>query len=328
MALVSCATLPDQNLQRFEFSRAEMGLPFRMVLWANSGTVASNAAVTAFARIHQLNDILSDYDLDSELSRLSDSSGKNRDVKVSDDLWRVLSRAQEISRKSDGAFDITVGPLVNLWRQARREKRLPNPELLGEARARVGYTNVVLDPTRHTARLLVSEMSLDVGGIGKGYALDEALKVLEAHGVHRALVTGGGDMAAGAPPPGKKGWRIEVAPLDITNAPPARFVLLTRAGLATSGDLFQRLEIGGKRYSHIVDPRTGLGLTDHSLVTVIAKDATTADALSKVVSVLGHEKSFPIVRREGAATRVVRMPDQKIEEYETQNFRRYAAPDR
>src|SRR5258705_8555458 len=118
---VSCATVSDEKLQRLEFSRAEMGLPFRIVIWADSGTIASNAAAAAFGRIHQLNDVLSDYDLDSELSRLSDTSGKNRDVKVSDDLWRVLSRAQEISGKSEGAFDMTVGPLVNLWRHARRE---------------------------------------------------------------------------------------------------------------------------------------------------------------------------------------------------------------
>jgi thiamine biosynthesis lipoprotein len=303
-----------------------MGLPFRIVLFASSATIASNAAEAAFSRIHQLNDILSDYDSDSELSHLSQSSGQNREVKVSEDLWRVLSRSQAISARSEGAFDITVGPLVNLWRKARREKQLPPPESLAEARARVGYTNIVLNARHHTATLLVPGMRLDVGGIGKGYALDEARKVLDTHGVSRALVTGGGDMAAGDPPPGKKGWRIEIAPLDVTNAPAARFVLLKRMGLATSGDLFQHLEIDGKRYSHIVDPRTGLGLTDHSLVTIIAKDATTADGLSKVVSILGAQKSFPIIAEQKAAAHVVRKPDERIEEYETPGFRKFFDP--
>jgi thiamine biosynthesis lipoprotein len=300
-----------------------MGLPFRIVLYAPSVAAASAGAEAAFGRISRLNSILSDYDSDSELSRLSRSSGSHQEIPISDDLWRVLTKAQEISRKSDGAFDVTVGPLVNLWRKARRDKKLPDADWLKEAKSRVGYTNLVLNPARKTAMLLVPEMRLDVGGIGKGYALDEALNVLQRRGIFRALVTGGGDMAAGDPPPLQKGWRIEIPALDATNAPPASFVLLKGHGLATSGDLFQRLEIDGRRYSHIVDPRTGLGLTDHSLVTIIARDCTTADALSKVVSVLGPEKSFEIVHAAGAAARVVRKPNDRIEERETRDFRQY-----
>ena len=157
-----------------------------------------------------------------------------------------------------------------------------------------------------------------------GELIQEALRVLRQRGVRRALVTGGGDMAAGDPPPGKNGWRIEVAPLDVTNAPPARFVLLARCGLATSGDLFQRLEIDDRRYSHVVDPRTGLGLTDHSLVTVMAQDAMTADGLSKVVSVLGPEKGFTRVEETPrAAAYVVRVPETTIQTKETRHFRNY-----
>jgi thiamine biosynthesis lipoprotein len=183
LLLASCATPSANNLQRYEFTRPEMGLPFRMVFYAPSPSAATNAAEAAFARISQLNSILSDYDSDSELSRLSRTSGRNRDVSLSDDLWKVLAKAQEISRKSEGAFDVTVGPLVNLWRKARRDKALPRADWLEEARRRVGYTNIVLDPRRKTARLLVPEMRLDVGGIGKGYALDESLKVLQQHGI-------------------------------------------------------------------------------------------------------------------------------------------------
>lgn len=320
--LSSCVIPPTQTPKRFEFARAEMGLPFRIVLYAASPITASNAAAAAFDRIRQLNSILSDYDSDTEISRLSESSGQNREIKVSDDLWNVLSRAQEVSRLSGGAFDITVGPLVNLWRKARREQKLPRPDFLAEARSRAGYTNLVLNSHRRTGKLLVPEMRLDVGGIGKGYALDEALKVLEANGIRRALVTGGGDMAVGDPPPGKNGWRIELAPLDVTNAPSA-FVLLKRCGFATSGDLFQRLEIDGKRYSHIIDPRTGAGITDHSLVNIIARDATTADALSKVVSVLGPKPGFPIIEQKGAEARAVRKPRDQIEVSETAGFRHF-----
>jgi thiamine biosynthesis lipoprotein len=181
-----------------------------------------------------------------------------------------------------------------------------------------------LNPERKTVQLLVPEMRLDFGGIAKGYAIDEALKTLSLRGCTRALVSGGGDMAVSDPPPGKKGWRIELAPLDVTNAPPARFVLLSHAALATSGDLFQRLEIDGRRYSHIVDPRTGIGLTDHSLVTVIAADCMTADSLTKVVSVLGPQKGWEIIESApGVAARVVRQPGETIETHESARFARY-----
>jgi len=301
-----------------------MGLPFRMVLYAVDQPTATAAASNAFSRIAQLNDIMSDYDSDSELSRLSQSSGQGKVTPISNDLWRVLERAQSLSQRSGGAFDVTVGPCVNLWRKARRDKKLPNPERLAEARKAVGYQHVRIDARRRTAELLVPDMRLDLGGIAKGYAVDEAMKILQQHGISRALVSGGGDLAVSGPPPGKPGWRIELPPLDVTNAPPVRFVLLSRAALATSGDLFQRLEIDGKRYSHIVDPRTGIGLTDHSLVTVIARDCMTADSLTKVVSVLGPEAGLTLIKQDrGAEARVVRKPADQIELRETKGFGRY-----
>src|SRR2546426_2153198 len=320
----SCSTRSGFGLQRYEFSEPQMGVPFRIVLYAPNKETANASARAAFDRIKQLNDILSDYDDDTELSRLSRSSGPGRAVKVSDDLWRVLIKAREISEQSNGAFDVTVGPVVTLWRRARRVKRLPDPEKLAEARKSVGYKNLKLDAKDRTAELLVPNMRLDLGGIAKGYAVDEALKVLRSHGVRRALVAGGGDMAAGDPPPGKKGWRIEVAPLDVPKAPPPRFVLLANAGLATSGDVFQHVEIDGKRYSHIVDPRTGVGLTDHSLVTVIAPDGMTADGLATAVSVLGPTNGLKLIERTpNAAAHLVRKPGEEIETYESRRFKRW-----
>ena len=301
-----------------------MGLPFRIVLYAPDEMTAKANAEAAFKRIAQLNDILSDYEADSELSQLSRTSGQGREIPVSEDLWRVIERAQLVAEQSGGAFDATVGPCVNLWRKARREKTMPDPVRLAEARRAVGYTHVRLNPQRKTVQLLVPDMRLDFGGIAKGYAIDEALKTLRLRGSTRALVSGGGDMAVGDPPPGKNGWRIELAPLDVTNAPPARFVLLSHAALATSGDLFQRLEIDGRRYSHIVDPRTGIGLTDHSLVTVIASDCMTADSLTKVVSVLGPQRGLEIIEStRGVAARVVRKPSETIEMHESTRFARY-----
>ena len=215
---------------------------------------------------------------------------------------------------------------MSLWRKARREKKLPDAERLAQALEAVGHQKMRLDSRSRTVQLLVPRMRLDLGAIAKGYATDEALKVLRRRGISRALVAGGGDMTLGDPPPGKKGWRIEIAPLDTTNAPPARFVLLANAGLATSGDLFQHVEIGAKRYSHIVDPRTGIGLTDHSLVTVIAPDGITADSLATAVSVLGPDKGIKLVEaKKGASVHITRLPGNEIESSASRRFKQYYA---
>jgi thiamine biosynthesis lipoprotein len=188
----------------------------------------------------------------------------------------------------------------------------------------VGWKKLELDSRNRTAKLLAPDMRLDLGAIAKGFAVDEALKVLRRHGITRALVAGGGDMAVGDPPPGKRGWKIEIVALDVTNAPPARFVLLANVALATSGDLFQHVEVDGRRYSHIVDPQTGVGLTDHSLVTVIAADCTTADSLATAVSVLGPEKGLRLVEAtSGAAVRIVRKPATTIEVQESRRFQKF-----
>lgn len=329
LLLTGCAGRrpPAAALTRFEFAQPQMGLPFRIVVYAADGGEARAGAEAAFARIATLNAILSDYDTDSELNRLSRTAGEGRAVPVSEDLWRVLERAQDLAARTDGAFDVTVGPLVSHWRKARREKRLPEPARLAAARAAVGWTHLQLDPQARTATLRVPDMKLDLGGIAKGYAIDEALRVLRARGLPRALVSGGGDMAAGEPPPGRPGWRIEVAPLDIPQAPPARFVLLHHAALATSGDLFQRLEIDGVRYSHIVNPRTGLGLTDHSLVTVVAPDCLTADSLATAVSVLGPARGLDLIEATpGTALHWVGLPEGSLRRLESRRFASFCDP--
>jgi thiamine biosynthesis lipoprotein len=294
-----CAADRGLGLERFEFTRAEMGMPFRIVVYAPSETKARAGADRAFNRVAALNGVMSDYEDDSELSRLSHTAGTGQWVEVSADLWAVLARGQAMARASDGAFDVTVGPYVRLWRRARRQRELPEDFRMVEARSAVGYRFLEMDAGRRQVRLVRPGMRLDLGGIAKGHALQEACADLERSGLPRALVTGGGDMVAGDAPPGRPGWRIEVASLDVTNAPPSRWVWLKREALATSGDLFQRLELDGRRYSHIVDPRTGIGLTNHCLATVIARDGMTADALSTAVSVLGPKQGLNLVKTQG-----------------------------
>ena len=316
------AAAPD--LTRFEYERPQMGVPFRIVLYAATQAQADTAAAAAFARVASLNASLSDYEDDSEITRLAKTAGSGRAVPVAPDLWNVLSAAQKLSARSDGAFDVTVRPLVQVWRRARRQREMPSLDRLAAAREVTGYQNLELDAHRRTATLKLPGMQLDLGGIAKGYAADEALKTLRAHGITRALVAAAGDMAASDAPPDHRGWRIEVPSLDVPGAPPAQFVLLANAALSTSGDLFQRLELGGKRYSHILDPRTGRPVTDHSLVTLIARDCTTADSLATAVSVLGPEAGLALVRRtRSAEARIHSQPGDNFHTTETTGFRRF-----
>ncbi len=325
LAAAGCRTTkpPASALNRFEFTEPQMGVPFRIVLYAPDRARAEAAARTAWARIASLNAAMSDYDSDSELSRLCATAGSGRAVPLSKDLWRVLERAQALARRTEGAFDVTVGPAVILWRKARRDRALPDSARLARARAAIGWQHLELDARHRTARLRVPGMKLDLGGIAKGYAADEALKVLAKHGIERALVSGGGDLAVSEPPPGKPGWRIEVAPPEAAASGPPRHVQLRRVGLATSGDLFQHVEIGGVRHSHIVDPRTGMGLTDQSQITVIARDGMTADSLSTAISVLGPERGLALADALGAGVFIMRRAAGRWEAAENREFRRW-----
>jgi len=216
LAGTAAAGAEGPTLRRFERTRVEMAAPVRLLFYANDEATANRAAEAAFSRIRQLNAILSDYDPQSELRQLCATAGDGTYHPLGDDLWRVLVRAQEISRASQGAFDVTVGPVVRLWRRARRQHKLPKPEQLEDARRRVGWTLVELDPKRQAVRLVQPGMRLDLGGIAKGYAADAALAVLAQHGITRALVDAGGDISLGSAPPSEPGWRIGVARLEAT----------------------------------------------------------------------------------------------------------------
>jgi thiamine biosynthesis lipoprotein len=291
---------------RFAQRGLHMGVEFEIVLYAHGQQQADAAFERAFARIAALDRTMSDYDPVSELSRLSETStvppgtgspnppATAQPIKLTDDLWKVLEYSQALSRKSDGAFDVTVGPLTKLWRRARRQNELPSPERLAEARAAVGYELLQLDSIAHTAQLKRANMRLDLGGIAKGFAADEALAELKRAGISRALVRASGDIAAGEAPPGEEGWRIGIAPLD-PDDPPIKFVRLANRAISTSGDSRQHLVIDGRRYSHIIDPRTGQSVSGRSSVSVIAPTAMQSDALATAVSVLGPEKGARLI---------------------------------
>ena len=313
----------DRLPERFEFTQIQMGMNFRVVLYAPDEDSANAAASAAYARIKQLNALMSDYDPQSELMQLCRTAGLGKPVPVSRDLLAVLSQSQALSKKSNGAFDVTVGPIVKLWRKARRTRQFPAPDELAAARELVDYRNLRIDEQAGTVELLKRGMLLDLGGIAVGYAVDEALAVLKARGIQSALIDGSGDIGVSAPPPGQAGWRIGIAPLD-ADKEPSRFLILKNAAVTTSGDAFQFVEFAGRRYSHIVDPQTGLGLVDHSSVTVIAANCTIADSSTKAVSVLGPLRGLKLIdETAGAAAIVVRAPLGKVESFESSRLREF-----
>ncbi len=296
MAWSASSALLLLALTRFEAAEPHMGTLFRITLYAPDAAAADTAFRAAFDRVKQLDEILSDYNPQSEMMRVC-ATAHERPVRVSAELFEVLTAAQHLAEETGGAFDVTLGPVIRLWREARKQKRLPDPAAVTEARARSGFRNLVLDAAAHTVFLKIPGMMLDVGGIAKGYAADEALSVLREHGIRRALVAASGDLAIGDPPPGKTGWRVGI---DSMSAPASKFTRvleLHNAAVSTSGDTEQFLDIGGVRYSHIIDPATGMGLTDRIAVTVVAEKGIDADGLATAVSVLGLPHGLEFVEQ-------------------------------
>jgi thiamine biosynthesis lipoprotein len=287
-------------------TQKHMGVPWTITVHAPDREAGAGAIAAGFAEVARLERLLSDYDPDSELSRLSAAAPTGAAIPVGDDVWNVLVRAEEMRMLTDGAFRITIGPLTSLWRQSRRSGHMPRPDKLAAARAAAEPEALVLDREARAVSLARAGMRLDPGGIGMGYAADRVLEVLGRRGIDSAMVDASGDIAVSAAPPGATGWRIEVAGLPVGAGSGGGTLILERAAVTTSGDAHQAVEIDGHRYSHVVDPRTGLGVAGPAAVTVIAPDATTADALATASSVLGPEEGPNVVERfSGCSARFV-----------------------
>lgn len=287
VSLAATAGCTSSAGERFEYTRLIMGVQAKISLYAPDERKARAAASAAFERMLAIEDVATDYRPDSELMRLC-AAADGSPQPVSDELLSLLAAAQRLAALTDGAFDPTIGPLVQLWRAARRSKELPDEASRVAALDRTGWRRVRLDRARRTVEMPAGTR-LDLGGIAKGYAVHAASALLTARRLPRHLVALSGDLFAGAPPPRRDGWRIQVEsglPDD-----PSHTVALRHAALSTSGDRYQFVEIAGRRYAHIVDPHTGLGLTNAPAATVIAADGATADALATALCVMGFDRA-------------------------------------
>ena len=276
------------GLARLELTEEAMGSSFSLVLIGPDRADLESAATAAFAEAHRLDRLLSNYMVDSEWSAMNREAA-SRPIRVTPELFALLSNCLEYSRKSEGAFDITVGPLIKVWGFYKGEGGMPKPQEVKDALNRVGYRHVQLDPGPGTVRFLHAGMDLDPGGIGKGYAVDRMVEVLKRVGVRIALVSASGSSiyGLGAPPDEPEGWPITIrTPRDPSAA--AAQVALKDMSLSTSGSYEKFFWAEGRTYSHIFDPRTGYPAQGTSAVSVLAPRTLDSEAWTKPFFINGR----------------------------------------
>lgn len=300
------------RLESHKFESKHMGTAFSLTVYAPDEPAAEAAAKAAFARVAEVEKALSDYDPLSEAMRVCrrNDAAPGVPIPVGPDLFACLTESVRVAKLTGGKFDPTIGPLTKLWRLTRRTQQMPAAADLAAARAVVGYKHLTLDAAAKTVTFAVPGVRLDFGGIGKGFAADEVLRLLRTrHAMPHALIAAGGDVTCGDAPPGSKGWSVEIKPLAAGR--PARRLTLANQSVSTSGDLDQVAVIDGVRYSHVLDPTTGLGLTGRRSVTVVAPTGALADSLTKAASVLPAAAALKLVHGvDGAALyAVVRDPE-------------------
>ncbi len=303
-------------MAKYVESREVMGTWATVTLIAPDDASARRAADRAFAALDSVQALMSPRVESSEVYRINEA-GFEAPQSVSEATFHVLQRARATHQRSQGAFDVTVGPLIRLWRECAGAERLPTDREIEEARRKTGCANLILDPDQHTVRFAVDGMRIDLGGIAKGYGIDLAVTAARRAGIERGIVEVGGDLRCfGALPrrligqdastPANLGlWRSPTVedrepvswPLGLQS--PFGEELLGKirvagAAVATSGHYRRYVTLAGKRYSHILDPRTGWPVESPASVTVIAPDALTADALATSITVLGVEDGLAL----------------------------------
>lgn len=276
-----------------------LGTTVGIAVYGMPAEAAEAAVDAAFGRIAELSKKLNIFDAESAVSRLN-REAHARPVAVDDDLRRLIALSTSVAELSDGAFDATVGPLTAMWRKYRRERKLPPADEIARARALVDYRRATLDAASHV-RFARPGMSFDFGGIAKGFAAMEAAKLLRARGVRSAIIDCGGDLTVIGSRPGGTSFRVGVNDPRPEADAPIRFVIkLDNVSVVTSGNYEQFTMLDGKRYSHIIDPRTGQSIAALPSVTVIGPDSGMCDALATAISVLGEKEGLKLIERVNA----------------------------
>jgi thiamine biosynthesis lipoprotein len=281
--------IPSKELLRLEKSADAMGSTYSIAVYGSDRVRMEAAIDAAFDEVRRLDDLLSNYKPASEWSEVNRDAAQ-KPVKVSVELFQLLQDCVEYSRQSEGAFDISVGPLMKVWGFYKGTGHLPHRPEVAAAMAKVGYRYLQLDPVNRTVRFLRPGMELDPGGIGKGYAVDRMVDVLRRNGVTIALVAGSGSSiyGMGTPPDEPKGWAVQIKdPWDQRKT--VAEVWLKDMSLSTSGSYEKFFRAEGKVYAHIMDPRTGYPAQGTVSVSVLAPRTLDSEAWAKPYFVNGRQ---------------------------------------
>ncbi len=271
----------------YKMEQPLMGTLFTIRLYTPSRELADKACKEAFSEAKRLEQLLSSRDERSELAAFN-RVPHGTFFTLSQELADALRVALDYASKTRGAFDPSLGPCVRLWRRAASRKQLPDLASLEAARISSGYSKLVLEGNK--AQKTVPGMRIDLGGIGKGMAVDAMGRVLDGAGISVYCISSTSDVLAGDPPPGQEGWRVALDTEGKEMLP-----LMKRCAVSTSGDMYKRIVVAGTSYSHVTDPATGLGSTRAGSVTVLSHVATEADALSTACSAVGEKASVEIL---------------------------------
>lgn len=300
-----------------------MGSPFGIILYAPDSSSAGQMANDCYRLVDSLVLIFSDYIDSSELNRLCAQSGSGQAFKASPALFDILLQSKQAYESSGGNFDITLGPLTHLWRKARKSGEWPHPDTVASKLALTGSQHMLLDTTTREVSLLKRGMQLDLGGIAQGYIAQQVLDRCRQKGFNEVLIDVSGDIAVSGRPPGKTGWSIAINMPGSELELQPRYLLVADRSVTTSGDVYQYFLHEGRKYSHIIDPRTGYGITRQVNITILANDCTKADWLTKACTLLPYRKARQLANSLGAELLVTELKNGKLRARYTKGLSNY-----
>jgi len=310
------------QLKRFQFSENKMGSPFNLIFYHTDSVEALSLAKKCFLIVDSLNNIFSDYSSESEVGKLALQT-KQTDIKISDELFEMIVRSKDAWKRSGKTFDVTIGTLTQLWRKAKKENRIPSEAEIKAAKDITGFKNLIINERSKSISFKKQGMRLDFGGIVPGYAAQRVIDFLKSKNINSALADASGDIVMSDAPPDKNGWTIGINLPENENEIWDKKLELQNFAVSTSGDVYRYIIHNGIKYSHIIDPRTGYGVTSQRNVTVITKYGADADWLATACSILPIKKALALVKREHAALFIATLNGEKIVTYRSKSFDKY-----
>jgi thiamine biosynthesis lipoprotein len=300
----------------------KMGSAFNLIIVSADSNKANHLARKSYELVDSLNHIFSNYDSSSELSKINASAGL-LPYKMSRAMLDLVQKSQYAYIQSKGAYDISIGPLSSLWRNARKAKLFPEASTVLATKKLVGFAQIKINKRLGTIFLPNANMQLDFGGIAKGYIAQWVINFLKANGIQQALVDAGGDIVMSGPPLNQQGWLIGVNLPETTDQLLNKKLQLSNCSVATSGDVYQFIEYKGVKYSHIINPLTGYGVTNLRNVTIVAKTGATADWLATACSILPIKEAKQLAISHQAALLITTLKNGKLVFEATPNFKNY-----